>query len=192
MKIAEITTAFLTANQHTFLPNTRLAYGYDLGLFSRTFPDLESSAITIQHLRAFLHATADLAPSTLARRQATLRSCFAWAYRNDLLPTDPTAKLDPIKVPARDPRPLTEVQVEAILNAIPPTDHRNRLLFTLLYETGMRVGEAVSIAITDLALNATDGGIIRASKKAAWAKPRPPSTSVSAWPNGASGSSSLT
>lgn len=161
MKIAELTTAFLMANQHTFLLNTRLAYGYDLGLFSRAFPDLEIVAITPQHLRAFLHDTADRAPSTLARRQATLRSCFGWAVRNELLTADPTAKLDPIKVPTRDPRPLTEAQVAAILAAIPTTDQRNRLLFTLLYETGMRVGEALGITRADLALNAQDGGVIR-------------------------------
>lgn len=161
MKIAELSMTFLTANQQNFRANTRLAYGYDLTLFSRTFPDLDVTAITIDHLRAFLYATADMAPSTLARRQATLRSCFGWAYRNDLIPVDPTAKLDPIKVPARDPRPLTERQVEAILAAIPGTDQRNRLLFTLLYETGMRVGEAITITRADLALNPTDGGIIR-------------------------------
>jgi integrase/recombinase XerD len=161
MKLADLATAFLGATAHTFQPNTRLAYGYDLGLFSRAFPDLDITAVTPQHLRAFLHDTADLAPSTLARRQATLRSCFGWAVRNELLPADPTAKLDPIKVPARDPRPLTEDQVAAILAAIPATEPRNRLLFTLLYETGMRVGEALGITRADLALNPQDGGVIR-------------------------------
>lgn len=161
MRIAELADSFLTANLHTLRPNTRLAYGYDLDLFQRSFPDIAIGDITTQHLRAFLHAAADLAPSTVARRQATLRSCFRWAYRNDLLLADPTAKLDPVKIPERDPRPLTEEQVNALLAVIPATDRRNRLLFTLLYETGMRVGEALDIAIAHIALNAVDGGTIR-------------------------------
>jgi hypothetical protein len=88
-------------------------------------------------------ATADLAPSTLARRQATLRSFFGWAFRNDVVAADPTGKLEPIKVPQWDPRPLMEAQVEAILAVIPIAEKRNRLFFILLYETGMRVGEAL-------------------------------------------------
>ena len=62
MKIADLTTAFLMANQHTFLPNTRLAHGYDLGLFSRAFPDLDTLAGTWSAADAdeFRHAIGDL------------------------------------------------------------------------------------------------------------------------------------
>lgn len=161
MLIDELATAFLDGNQNHFLPNTRRAYSYDLRQFARAFPDLAVEEITVQHLRAFLNATAELAPTTLARRQATLRSCFAWAYRNDKVAADPTGKLDPVKIPEREPSPLTEGQVEAILGAIPVADKRNRLLFTLLYETGMRVGEALGIHVQHVHLNDVDGGFIR-------------------------------
>lgn len=161
MLVDELATQFLDGNQNNFLPNTRRAYGYDLRQFARAFPDLAVEDITVQHLRAILNATAELAPTTLARRQATLRSCFAWAYRNDKVAADPTGKLDPVKVPEREPRPLTEDQVEAILAAIPAADKRNKLLFTMLYETGMRVGEALSIHVQHVSLNDVDGGFIR-------------------------------
>jgi integrase/recombinase XerD len=161
MLIDELATEFLDGNQNNFLPNTRRSYGYDLQQFARAFPDLAVEEISVQHLRAFLNATAELAPTTLARRQATLRSCFAWAYRNDKVAADPTGKLDPVKVPEREPRPLTEEQVEAILGAIPAADKRNKLLFTMLYETGMRVGEALGIHVQHVNLNDVDGGFIR-------------------------------
>ncbi len=112
-------------------------------------------------LRAFLNATTDLAPTTLARRQAPLRSCLAWACRNEYLAVDSTGKLEPVRVPQRDPRPLIEAQVEAILTAIPAGEKRNRLFFTLLYETGMRAGEALSIHVQHVTLNQVDGGYIR-------------------------------
>src|SRR6266498_3730925 len=98
MQIEVLVAAFLTAHQHTFQPNTRLAYGYDLRLLSRAFPDLDAADLTTQHLRAFLHDTAD---------------------------------------------------------------RRNRLLFTLLYETGLRVGEALDLHIPDVLLNTVDGGALR-------------------------------
>jgi len=153
--------AFLEATRHTLRPNTRRAYRYDLALFARSLPALDSADLTIDHLRAFLAATADRAPATLARRRAALRSCFAWAYRNDLIPADPTGKLDKITLPQRDPRPLAAAAVEALLAAIPTAHARDRLLFTLLYETGMRVGEALTVQVDDVHLNDMDGGSIR-------------------------------
>jgi len=153
--------AFLEATRHTLRPNTRRAYRYDLALFARSLPALDSADLTIDYLRAFLAATADRAPATLARRRAALRSCFAWAYRNDLISADPTGKLDKITLPQRDPRPLDAAVVEALLAAIPTAHARDRLLFTLLYETGMRVGEALAVQVDDVHLNDLDGGYIR-------------------------------
>lgn len=143
MQIPALIATFLGATQRTFRANTQRAYRSDLALFARSVPDLDAAAVTADHLRAFLAATRDHAPSTLARRQAALRSCFAWAYRNGLVPADPSTHLDKITLPHRDPRPLTKVEVDAVLAAIPARHARNRLLFTLLYETGLRVGEAL-------------------------------------------------
>ena len=166
MLIQGLTEAFLSANQNTYRANTQRAYHYDLSLFHGVFPDLPIEEVTAQHLRAFLTASADRAPTTLARRQATLRTCFAWAYRNDLVSSDPTGKLEPVKIPQRDPRPLTEEQVEAILSVIPTAEKRNRLFFTLLYETGMRAGEALGVQVHHVHLNDVDGGYIRVRGKA--------------------------
>lgn len=159
--MAEVAEAFLQAHQSTYLPNTIRAYRYDLTLFSRSFPDLSAAEVTVQHLRAFLGAMAEMAPTTVARRQATFRSAFGWAYRNELIPADPTGRLEPVRIPHRDPRPLTADQVDVILASIPSGDRRNRLLFSLLYETGMRVGEALGIHGQHIHLNDVDGGYIR-------------------------------
>ena len=85
MHLLDLTETFLGATQHTFRANTRRAYRYDLQLLARAFPDLDAAAVTAAHLRAFLAATAERAPSTLARRRAALRSRFSWAYRNNLV-----------------------------------------------------------------------------------------------------------
>lgn len=161
MLVGELAGSFLEANGNTFSSNTLRAYRYDLNLFARSFPEMEAPEIGVEHLRAFLGAVADLSPSTLARRQAALRSCFGWAYREGLIGSDPAARLEKVKVPRRDPRPLTREQAEALLAAIPVSHRRNRLLFSLLYETGMRVGEALGIHVGHVHPNATDGGYIR-------------------------------
>jgi integrase/recombinase XerD len=161
MNCTELIEAFLTAKQDTFTRNTLRAYRYDLTMCARLLPNIPIREIAVSHLRLFLDATSDLEPTTLTRRIAVLRSCFGWAYQQDLLPADPTAKLKAIAIGKRHPSPLTENQVEAILAAIPQQDLRNRLLLTLLYETGMRVGEALDLQVQQVHLNDLDGGYLQ-------------------------------
>lgn len=161
MDLAQLSDNFLAAKYHALAPNTRRAYRYDLMVCARLLHGLPIAEITVAHLRLLLDASLDLASATLARRKAALHSCFVWAYQQDLLPADPTARLEAIPIGERDPRPLTEKQVEAILAVIPRHDLRNRLLLTLLCETGMRVGEALSLQVQQVQLNSIDGGYLR-------------------------------
>lgn len=161
MRLDELVAAFLAAKQQTLRANTRRAYRADLQLFARQFPALDAAAVTGDLLRAFLAASDDRAATTLARRRSALRSCFSWAQRTGLLPTDPSGALDAIMLPQRTPRPLSTDQVEVFLAAIPARHPRNRLLFTLPAETGIRVGEALTLHVGDVRLNDTDGGYLR-------------------------------
>jgi integrase/recombinase XerD len=56
----------------------------------------------------------------------------------------------------REPRPLQPEIVTKILQAIPASNLRDRTLFTLLYETGIRVGEALGLLATDVDLSTDD------------------------------------
>jgi integrase/recombinase XerD len=54
-----------------------------------------------------------------------------------------------LKVPRKLPRVLTVAEMQAILDACDRL--RDRLLFAVLYETGMRIGEALGLRHEDLA-----------------------------------------
>jgi len=136
-------------------PNTVRAYRSDLADFDRFFPG-PIDQITAGVLRAYLGSLADKAPATRARREAALASVLAWAYRAEMIEADPMTRLDRTRLAASSPRPVPTEQVEAVLRAIPKTRDRDRLLFGLLYTTGMRVGEALSIEIEDLDLSRDD------------------------------------
>lgn len=136
-------------------PHTCRAYATDLHRLA-TFYQGPPEAITIEHLRAFLETFNHLKPATRARKQAALNSFFAWAYRQDLLAANPMAKVDAVK---RDPpvsRALTRAEVEKILAVIPASQKRDRLLFRLLFETGLRVSEALHLYIEDLDMTMDD------------------------------------
>lgn len=107
-------------------------------------------------LRGFFATLDGLAPATRARKQASVSSFLAWAYRQEAIPSNPMAKLERVRLPDPEPRAVHRATVERILAAIPRAQRRDRLLFRLIFETGLRVGEALQVHVEDLDLTADD------------------------------------
>jgi integrase len=61
-----------------------------------------------------------------------------------------------VETVSRLPRPLEADAVRAVLQRIPSSATRDRALFTLLYETGVRVGEALGLQRADVDLSTDD------------------------------------
>jgi integrase/recombinase XerD len=125
-------------------PQTLRAYRYELAAaaadprFTAPLDDLHA-----EDLEAWL--TRDpAAASTLGRRVATLRRFFAWACRHGLCRSNPLAERAPLRGRRRLPRPIRERHEQHALDAaIATTPQPYRLIFLLLRETGMRVGEVL-------------------------------------------------
>jgi integrase/recombinase XerD len=135
--------------------NTVKAYTHDLRHFIAAVPaDLaDVTAPLIQH---FLAGDGHLSTATQARRYSTLCACYQWMVRQELVAINPMERLDPIIQPKREPRPLAHAEVMTIFKAIPTSNVRNRTLFMLLYETGVRVGEMLQLQVSDVTLSADD------------------------------------
>ncbi len=134
---------------------TRQVYASDLRQFG-VFYGGPMQGITAELLRLFFASWPPLKPATRARKQAALASFLAWAYRQDIINANPMTKLDRVKLDPAHPRGLTRTQVEAILTAIPPQRLRDRLLFRLIFETGLRIGEALALYIEDIDMTRDD------------------------------------
>jgi len=93
--------------------------------------------------------------STANRRLAVLRRYFRWALRERRIEADPTLKLQTAKRQVRVPRTLTQAQVEALL-AAPDVDKplglRDRAMLELMYASGLRVSELVTLKVLNLSL----------------------------------------
>jgi site-specific recombinase XerD len=106
--------------------------------------------IDAETLREFLATFTHLKPATRARKQAALSSFFKWAHRQELIQANPMAKIAPVKREPPRARALERGTIEKILEAISTKRRRDRLLFRLLFETGLRVSEALQLYIEDL------------------------------------------
>ena len=87
-------------------------------------------------------------PRSTARLLSTLRAFYALQVRRGLRADDPTALLDPPKLPRALPKALAEAQVEALLAApdvATPLGLRDRAMLELMYAAGLRVSELVEL-----------------------------------------------
>ena len=86
--------------------------------------------------------------TTANRRLTVFKRYFRWALRERLISADPTLRLVAARQPMRVPKTLSEAQVEALLNApdaATPLGQRDRAMLELMYASGLRVSELVTL-----------------------------------------------
>ncbi|PWK14513.1 site-specific tyrosine recombinase XerD [Tumebacillus permanentifrigoris] len=96
------------------------------------------------------------ATTTISRNLASLRAFYGFLLRDGLLDGDPTANLESPKIEKRLPKVLTVGEVESLLEGPDlgtTAGSRDKAMLELLYATGIRVSELVSLNISDVNLN---------------------------------------
>ena len=114
-----------------------------------------------------LRAREDYSPRSNARLLSAWRAFFAWCVRLGTRSDDPTALLQPPKLPRSLPKALAESEIEALL-AAPEVDTelglRDRAMVELMYACGLRVSELVDLPSTAVNLRQ---GVVRVMGKGA-------------------------
>src|SRR5438132_160952 len=141
-------------------PNTLAAYRADLTALSRwlaerQIPMIRTSRADLQDFIAWrVHAGAR--PRSTARQLSSFRRFFRYLVREGEVHEDPTAQIAMPKIGRSLPKSLTEEEVESLLGApaiSDPLGHRDRAMLEVLYATGLRVSELVSLRSTQVNLN---------------------------------------
>ena len=90
---------------------------------------------------------------TVARQLVTLRNFFRFAQIQELIPEDPSINLESPKIRRHLPGYLRLEEVEKLLeqpDSKTPTGLRDRAMLEVLYSTGLRVSELISLGVSDL------------------------------------------
>ena len=142
-------------------PNTISNYKRDLEkllVFARGL-GVGVERLEFDHLEQFVRKlmTSGLSPRTVARTVASVRGFYKYLVMDDLIDSTPAAHLRTPALLAALPRVLSVEQVEALI-AQPDTTKRigirDRAIIEVLYATGMRVTELVTLRMLDLNLDA--------------------------------------
>ena len=167
---------FLTyiTEEKGYSANTLAAYRNDLTQFLAFLRgrvdgwDEVNREIIIDYIMA-MKSDQEYASSTVARKVAAIKSFFHYLVDRGELGDDPTATLDSPKVRKRLPKAVSAKDLERLLNeparAQTPKALRDRALLEVLYATGLRVTELVSLNVDDVNLASATLRIVRAKDK---------------------------
>ena len=152
--------------------NTLESYRSDLeqfGAWLTKHRHQDNGLITATHsdLLAFIayKFSARVKASTTSRELSSLKRFYRFLLREGKIQVDPSLNIDAPKLPRSLPASLTEADIEGLLNA--PNIHvplglRDRAMLEVLYASGLRVSELVSLDSAQISLNM---GIIRVMGK---------------------------
>ena len=150
-------------------PRTVDAYRRDLEAF-RTFRDgplAETATAELERWIAQMRADG-LAPTTVARRAAALRSFFRQLVLLGVRDDNPAAEITLPRRPRTLPRALSPAETERLIDAatgVTPRAMRDRALVELLYGAGLRISEAVGAAKSAVDIDARTVRVIGKGSK---------------------------
>ena len=140
--------------------NTLAAYKADLTALGRWLEEHDSALLkaTRNEILGFIAARVEggSRPRSTARQLSSFRRFFRYVIREGLMTEDPTAQIAMPKIGRSLPRSLSEEEVESLLNAPvigDPLGNRDRAMLEVLYATGLRVSELVSLKHSQVNLN---------------------------------------
>jgi integrase/recombinase XerD len=146
-----------------YAENTIAAYQNDLNQFYRSIngdandenPETWSD-INKQDINGYIEQlkNSGYTSATVARKVAAIKSFFHFLVAEGEMKDDPTIALDSPKVKKRLPKAISPAEIDKILKAPAqedgPKSQRDLALLEMLYASGMRVTELVSLNVSDL------------------------------------------
>ena len=149
--------------------NTLASYRTDLLLFARWLQARQLALLAVTRLDVLDYLAARLQQGVNARSTARLLSCLRGFYRQQLrdglIAVDPTLRIASPKLGRPLPKSLTEDDVDRLLaapDAATALGLRDRTMLEVLYATGLRVTELVTLTLPQLGLRQ---GVVRVMGK---------------------------
>ena len=138
--------------------NTVASYRRDLIKFYRYFDekgitridDINETYITSYVLEMEKQG---MSMATVSRNIASIKSFYAYLMRERIVNEDPTENIKPPKIVKKVPETLTISEVNKLLDQPTnktPKEIRDKAMLELLYATGIRVTELVTLKLTDV------------------------------------------
>ena len=153
--VREFTEHLFVEKRHS--PNTVDGYRRDISRFVSFQPQISLKSITPSDIREFLLSLHQkgLSSRSIARSLSSLKSFFKYLVGESLIKENPVETLETPKIWRKLPHSLSLYEVESLLNQPDketPLGLRDKAMLEVLYATGVRVSELISLELNDLNL----------------------------------------
>jgi integrase/recombinase XerD len=144
-------------------PNTLVAYRNDLNqlcAYLTRFGLEQWQQVTREHINGYLLDMREVQayrPTTIARKMASLKTFFRYLHGTGAIESDPVEDLGIPHFEKEPPQVLGQEEIAGLFRQVvveSPVGKRDIAMINLLYATGMRVSELVSLNLSDLDVEA--------------------------------------
>ncbi len=135
--------------------NTIASYKNDLNQFREHMKNSKIETATKMDVQNYIKSLSNFKEKSLARKLSSLRMFFDFLVKNKYIKESPLDSIEGPKIGKYLPDVLTFDEVDRLLD-ITPTDNfsfRNRCILELLYSTGLRISELVSMKLENIILD---------------------------------------
>ena len=163
--LSEVTTWFIAhcTSHRNLSPHSIKAYKIDINRFqsfvTRGNGDIPLAKIDRSLVESWIQTMSELQPRTVRRRLATIKSMFSGLERHGYVPRNPIAAIrSEVKVGKSLPRTVARSTVLNLLRSVHgasgdlETNRQEIVLIELLFSTGVRVSELVSLDLRSVDL----------------------------------------
>lgn len=114
----------------------------------------------VRDWKSYQQTVEKAAPATINQRLVALSRFFSWATSKGLAKDDPTVEVGSLRLPARQPKGLSDKDLRKLLRAAKAGGNlRDYAMIELLAGTGLRVGELLSLRVGDITLGERSGTV---------------------------------
>ena len=135
-------------------PHTIDAYSRDLERFFLEFETISSKNMRPRHIRQHISSLngSGLSAKSISRKLSSLRSYFEYMVSQGQIANNPANAIRPPKQKKLLPTPLDVDQANQLMSSTTSStiEIRDRAIIELLYSSGIRVAELVSLNINDV------------------------------------------
>lgn len=132
--------------------NTIKSYDNDLEKFIKYFQNKDILKVGVKDIEKYINTLSELAPSSVSHNISTLRSFYNYYLKLDKISYNPCDSIKQPKLGRHLPVYLTISETEKLLDIKieTPFDARNKALLELMYATGLRISEAITLEFKNI------------------------------------------
>ena len=132
--------------------NTIMSYDNDLKRLNKYFKNKDFLKLSVNDLVKFISSLKDLSPSSISHMISTLKTFYSYFIKIEKIKINPTDALKSPKLGLHLPKYLSIDEIDKLLDidVNDPFQARNKAILELMYATGLRISEVISLEFKNI------------------------------------------